>query len=848
MRRLHLGLGLLGAAAVAAPALLVAQAGSPAGSPDTQALVSAAGWRDVVDGQRTPQVPPAGETESAIVLLDGPGLVDVPAADRATALERMQADQLALEGSLQGMGGVVTHRYRTLLNGLGVRVPAGRLSTLAEVRGIRAVVPVLFMAPAASDASPVAPTGQGPQGTAPAPEERGPERVALIDAAVDASHPWLGGGIGPDKHIVAAMDVVEGDADPSPDMADPAAEAHGTQMASIILRSPALAGLSPAMTTRMLAYRVTAREVVDGRVRTLARTDRVLAALEMAVDPNRDGMPDDRAGVIVMGLARAFGAGGIDPVASAVAAADRAGSVVVVPAGNDGPTGTSRGTLGNLAAVPQALVVGGIAGAQAPRTAELTMSVGPASATLAPLPLMGADPAGVVTTGAPLVAASGDAGVGAGTDIRDFAGAGGRSTVAGAVALVARSGAPIAEVARRAASAGAVALAVWDEDGAGAFPGIHGGADVPIPIVGLGPAQGRALMEMLVRQPGAAVAIAARADQQAPMAVASFSSRGPTADGRAKPDIVAPAVGVEAAFPGRDQSGTPRQAPLHGTSAAAASVAAAALRLRVDHPTWTPADVRSVLVQSAGQVPGAQLHEQGGGVVADPASIAQRAMPGVSITPPVISGIRSRTDDTRLRFVMRDLTGTGGRYRLVLQTPAGEYEPVGDPVVLTPGQRRGATVAVPRAARSGDDPWRGRLLVVPEGGQVAAGSAVVWAAPRAPFPKGALGTPVVRRTGTGLGQVEVRVGTRDLADAGLVATTLRDVRVELVPVGGGTPVRMTQAEPSGDWPAATYRLLLSRRSAAGPEVPAGRYRAVVTATDANGSRHIARSRPFTVGS
>jgi len=847
MRPMHLGLGLLGAAAVAAPALLVAQAGGPTGGPAAQALVSAAGWRDVVDGARTPQVPPAGDAESAIVLLDGPGLVDVAPAERAGALARMQADQLALEGSLQGMGGVVTHRYRTLVNGLGVRVPAGRLSTLAEVRGIRAVVPVLYMAPAASDASPVAPTGSGPQGSAPQPRGRGPERIALIDAAVDASHPWLGGGIGPDRHIVGAVDVVEGDADPSPDMADPAAEAHGTQMASIILRSPALAGLSPATTPRMLVYRVTAREAVDGRVRTLARTDRVLAALEMAVDPNRDGLPDDRAGVIVMGLARGFGADGVDPVASALAAADRAGSVVVVPAGNDGPTGTDRGTLGNVAAVPEALVVGGVAGAMAPRTAELSMAVGPAAAALAPLPLMGPDPAGAVTSGAPLVAASGDAGVGTGTDIRDFAGAGGRSTVAGAVALVTRSGAPVAEVARRAASAGAIALAVWDEDGAGAFPGIRGGADVPIPIVGLGPSQGRALVQMLARQPGANVAITGRSDQQAPTAMASFSSRGPTADGRAKPDLVAPAVGVEAAFPGRDASGIPRQAPLHGTSAAAASVAAAALRLRVDHPTWTPADVRSVLVQSAGQVPAAGLQDQGAGVAADPASLTRRAMPGISITPALISGFRSRTDDTRLRFVMRDLTGTGGRYRLLLQTPGGEYEPVGEPVQLAPGQRRGAVVTVPRAAQQGDDPWKGRLLVVPDGGQVAAGSAVVWAAPRAAFPRGALGTPVVRRTGSGLGQVEVRVGTREFGEAGLEATTLRDVRVDLVPAGGGAPVRMTQAEPSGDWPAATYRLLLSRRSASGPEVPAGRYRAVVTATDANGSRHQARSRPFTVG-
>ena len=56
-------------------------------------------------------------------------------------------------------------------------------------------------------------------------------------------------------------------------------------MASLVLRSQALAGLTPQRAPRLLAYRVVAREPVDGRLRPLARTDRVLAALERAVDP-----------------------------------------------------------------------------------------------------------------------------------------------------------------------------------------------------------------------------------------------------------------------------------------------------------------------------------------------------------------------------------------------------------------------------------------------------------------------------------------------------------------------------------------------------------------------------------
>ncbi len=843
---MRLGIAALGAAAIVTPTVLVAQ-DSPTGGATTSALVASAAWRDWVGGQRAPQVPPPGDTESAIVLLDGPGIVGIPARDRAPALTRMQADQLAVEGTLQGMGGVVTHRYRTLLNGLAVRVPAGRLSTLAEVAGIQAVVPVLYMAPAASDPTAVTPTGDGPQGTPGPVSGPGPEHIALIDAAVDASHPWLGGGIGPTRLIVGANDLVEGDRDPSPDPADPGSESHGTQMASIILRSPALAGLPPAAMPRMFVYRVTARESVDGHVRTLARTDRVLGALEMAFDPNRDGLPGDRAGVIVLGLARGFGGTGIDPVARALAAASRAGAVVVAPAGNDGPTGMSPGTVGTAAGAPGVLTVGGLAAGFGPRTADLVASVGPAGARLGPLPLMGAEPPAFLASGARLVPATGDAGVGTGTDTRDFAGEGGRSTVVGAVAMVTRSGAPLAEVARRAAGAGAVALAVWDEDGTGAFPGIGSGADVPIPVLGLGPQQGRALMELLGRQPSATVAITSRAGEGAAPAVASFSSRGPMANGRVEPELVAPAVGVEAAYPGRDAAGTPLQAPLTGTSAAAASVAASALRLRVDHPDWTPADIRSVLAQTTGQVPGATTADQGAGAAPDPASIGTRALPGISIDPPIISGIRSRADDRRMRFVLRDLTGTGGRYRVMLQGSDGEYRALGGVVRLGPGGRHRGVVEVPRASRTGDEAYRARLLVVPEGGQVAAGSALVWAAPANRVPATALGTPAVVRTGTGLGQVRVRIGMRDITAEGLSTAVLRDVRIDLVPVGGGGRIRMTQAEPSGDWPAGTYRLLLSRRSAAGTEVPAGRYRAVVRASASDGQELVTRSAPFRVG-
>jgi len=843
----RLGLIAAGVVLVTVPTALVAQIGA-SGAPSPDSLVAAAAWRDWVGGQRAPQVVPSGQSDSAILILDHPAIAAVPDADRAAALARIQGDQLAVEGLVQGLGGVVTQRYRTLVNGIAVRVPDGHLPALGEIPGISAVVPVQYLSPAAAVPANVAPTGDGAQGTPPAmPTETGPAHIALIDSGVDTTHPWLGGGMGPTKPIIGGFDLVEGDSDPSPDPIDPGSEAHGTQMASIILRSPALAGLAPARVPRLLAYRVTAREMVDGQVRTLARSDRVLSALEMAVDPNRDGLPDDHADVIALGLARGFGGGGVDPVARALTAADHVGAVVVVPAGNDGPTGSAVGSVGDPASAPGVLSVGGIAGELGPRTADLTASVGPAGAALTRLPLMGANPGDAAHAGAPLVAASGEAGVGTGLDVRDFAGPDGRSTIAGAVAMVTRSGAPIADIARRAAAAGAVALVVWDETGTGAFPGIGAGADAPIPIVGLGPQQGRALLDLLRRDPSIRISIDPQDGAQAPPAVASFSSRGPSATGKVSPQLVAPAAEVQAAFPGTDGAGNAQQAPLSGTSASAAIVAGEALRLKVDHPDWTPADIQSVLVQAAAPVPGSALLDAGAGAAPDPASLPTRSLPGIAFDPPIISGRIARNDQAMVPFTVRDLTGTGGRYRLLLQGEDGAYAPLGDAFELAAGASHTARVSIPRGPATGPATYRARILVVPDGGQVAAGTAIVWAATPAATPDTALGAPQVDTGGSGIAAVTIRVGMRDVQGGGLVAVTLHDVAMSLLPVGGGTPIRMTGAEPTGNWPAATYHVRLSQRDAKGTDVPAGRYRLLVTAKGADGAVLRSRSTAFTVG-
>ena len=91
--------------------------------------------------------------------------------------------------------------------------------------------------------------------------------------------------------------------------------------------------------------------------------------------------------------------------------------------------------------------------------------------------------------------------------------------------------------------------------------------------------------------------IAAGAVELGREAIAPFSSRGPTADGRIKPDVVAPGTGIVVVDTTRQESEDRfsgyRRA--RGTSFAAPLVSGAAALLRQIHPDWTPADVAAAL-------------------------------------------------------------------------------------------------------------------------------------------------------------------------------------------------------------------------------------------------------------
>src|SRR5262249_15052759 len=82
--------------------------------------------------------------------------------------------------------------------------------------------------------------------------------------------------------------------------------------------------------------------------------------------------------------------------------------------------------------------------------------------------------------------------------------------------------------------------------------------------------------------------------------IAGFSSAGPTPVSlQFKPDVSAPGVGIVSSLP--DGQGGP-WGGLDGTSMATPQVAGGAALLRQQHPTWTVAQIKSAIVQTADKV------------------------------------------------------------------------------------------------------------------------------------------------------------------------------------------------------------------------------------------------------
>ena len=117
-----------------------------------------------------------------------------------------------------------------------------------------------------------------------------------------------------------------------------------------------ISGVAPGAT--VLPIRVGGwQQDASGRFALFARTDQILAGLDRAVDPDGNGDAHDAARIALVPLAEPFGAFEDGPLARAAAGAAALDTLVVTPAGNDGPAGPAFGSLSGPGGAPAALTV-----------------------------------------------------------------------------------------------------------------------------------------------------------------------------------------------------------------------------------------------------------------------------------------------------------------------------------------------------------------------------------------------------------------------------------------------------------------------------------------------------------
>ena len=464
--------------------------------------------------------------------------------------------------------------------------------------------------------------GQGPGAGVTLPGFSGKGvTIAVLDTGVDRGHAYLRG------RVLRGFDVVDGDRDAGAGgeagrarRRRGARDAHGGPARRP--RRPLRARGRGARCAGAPHPRHGLAQTADGGWAVLGRGDLLLAGLERAVDPDADGDVDDGATIALAAVVEPYAAFADSPESRAVAGATQLGTLVVAPAGNDGRPGPGFGSVGAPAAAPDALAVGTLdtrrAGAPGRCRADRRLRRGPgrAGARARHRRPRRADSGSRSRPGRPDALPAGprggrrgDAGTRSPTTSTRTASASSPAGPSWCRRTTARSSAK----SRNAAAAGAAALLVSGTNLPAGALDVEDGVGVPVLAVP-GDAGDEALLR---RRRPRSLRVPSRSRTSSLMDVAAFSSGGLAFDGRVKPDLVAPGVGLATADAGGQGFAT-----VTGSSAAAAVVAGAAALVAEARPSLSAAELRSALVGSGGRLTRNDLAlpvtAQGGGLV-DPA-------------------------------------------------------------------------------------------------------------------------------------------------------------------------------------------------------------------------------------
>jgi len=584
------------------------------------------------------------------------------------AAQKLLVSRLAL----QGVTIKPDYSFARVLDGFSALIDPSAIPIVERDQDVAGVYPVRIAYPAAistrvlsrADFGPL--SGHRPDLSVSGVDGRG-VTIALLDTGVDAAVPYLRGRIQP------GIDVVGGDSDAlaATNPIDPTqVERHGTQMAGLLVGAGGPSGLSGVATgASVLPVRVAGWQPDSlGHYAIYARSDQIIAGLDRAVDPNDDGDAHDAARVALVALAEPFAGFADAPEAQATAGALALDTLVVAPAGNDGPAASGYGDISGPGAGPAALSVGALDTRPQVDRARVVMRSGlstivdeTASLAGAVRPRRGLDLTVAVPRGT-LGAVRRTA-----PHLTDFFTKTGVSIVAGRAALVPMGASP-SPAAARAAAAGASAVLLYG--GRTALPAGGLGLDesIPIPVVSVPTSAARAALRRIARGQPVAVALRTAADMQNgdESRVASFSSAGLAFDGGVKPNLVAPGVELATSDPGANADGSPRFVTVNGTSAAAATIAGAAALIAQGRPSLGADAVEGLLVGTAHQLPADPVNLQGAGLV----DVGAASAGEVAASPATLALGRSTGAGWRVKasFTLTNLSTRTIRLTLAVRT------------------------------------------------------------------------------------------------------------------------------------------------------------------------------------
>jgi minor extracellular serine protease Vpr len=491
-------------------------------------------------------------------------------------------------------GARVTGEFDLALNAVSVELNGATLAQLAaSPRVVSATYQGLYYKVQASATDPdlaIIRASEAWNRSSPANAGEG-VRVAVVDSGIDITHPCFSASGYPaqqqigdqrftNNKVVAAKVFNNRTVNRyTPEAID----SHGTHVSGTVAcnaETPASIGGAP------IAYKMSGvaprallgnYNVFPGTVAN-ARSEDILNALEAAYQDGFD----------VANMSLGGGASGVqDLLTVAVNNLDQANMVVAVSAGNEGPGPRTVGSPGSAA---RALT----AGASVVGHSMVSLIKSGSDSYVGVLGEFGAVQAGGLSA---TLAIAQPATLPA---LNDGCASFGSGSLNGMVALIGRGNCDFSVKMLNAQQAGAAGVIVANNRAGEPLTMAAGSTPVSIPGFFVTQADGVALSAkngMLVTLPEKAVY---QTKPGITDTVADFSSHGPTdVDFRIKPDVLAPGENVLSAIPRAYCAAPPCFAFFNGTSMASPHLAGSAAVLRAQHPTWSAAEVRSAIVNTA---------------------------------------------------------------------------------------------------------------------------------------------------------------------------------------------------------------------------------------------------------